>query len=229
MASKENVHTGHRQRLFDRYAQSGADSFSDVEILELLLTYGIVRKDTNVLAHRLIDTFGSLSAVMDAPQLSLQNVEGMTQRAATIIRLLPQLWTRYDLCRQRTIKYLHTTEACGDYLIPYFRGLREERVRIMCLDAKCKLIDCREVAVGSVNTTALPIRRIVETALAVNATSVVVAHNHTSGIALPSKEDVTATHQLKAALNGVDIFLIDHIIVADDDYVSLRDSLLLTY
>lgn len=227
MAERENLHEGHRKRLFDRYAEGGLESFSDVEVLELVLTYAIPRKDTNALAHRLLNTFGSLPALLEAPQLSVQSVEGMTQRAAALLHLLPKLWQRYSLCRQRAVRQFCTAEECGDYLIPFFLGLREERVRLMCLDAKCQLLDCREVAAGSVNSASLPIRRIVETALAVNASCVVIAHNHTSGIALPSKEDVDATHRLAAALSGVDIYLTDHIIVADDDYVSMRQSKIL--
>lgn len=224
MAEQKNIHAGHRQRLFDRYAESGIEGFSDIELLELLLAYAIPRKDTNPIAHRLLDTFGTLSAVLEAPQLSLQKVEGMTQRAATLLRLLPQSWKRYEISRQSETKVFLTTEECGNYLVPFFCGLREERIRIMCLDAKCKLLDCREISRGSVNSAAMPIRNIVETALAVNATSVVIAHNHTSGIALPSGEDIDATRRLKEALAGVDILLVDHVIVADNDYVSLRDS-----
>lgn len=227
MAEQKNIHAGHRQRLFDRYAENGLDSFSDIEVLELALTYAIPRKDTNPIAHRLLDTFGSLSAVLEAPTLSLQKVEGVTKRAAILLHLLPQLWKRYDISRGRETRFFSTTEACGDYLLPYFRGLRDEHIRMMCLDAKCQLLDCREVSTGSVNSASMPIRRIVETALAVNATCVVLAHNHTSGIALPSREDIDATMRLKEALSGVDVILTDHIIVADNDYVSLRDSKLL--
>lgn len=227
MTATKQLHIGHRQRLFDRYAKIGLDGFSDIEVLELMLTYAIPRRDTNVLAHRLLDAFGSLQRVFEAPQDSLERVEGMTKRAALLIRLLPQLWTRYELCCRRDKKSFDTTEACGDFLLPFFRGLREERVRVLCLDAKCQLLDCREVSLGSVNSASMQIRRVVETALSVNASAVIVAHNHTSGIALPSKEDLEATERLKEALLAVDVLLIDHIIVADDDYVSLRDSLLL--
>ena len=227
MAEQEQLHTGHRQRLFDRYKKIGLEHFSDVEVLELVLTYAIPRKDTNPVAHRLLDTFGALHAVFEAPVTSLQKVEGMTQRAAELLRLLPQVWTRYETSCSRDTKFFSTTEACGNYLMPFFRGLREERIRIMCLDAKCQLLDCREVSKGSVNTASMPIRSIVETALSVNATAVIIAHNHTSGIALPSKEDLDATKRLEEALSAVDIYLIDHIIAAGDDYVSLRDSMLL--
>ena len=227
MAEQENLHKGHRERLFARYAESGLESFSDVEVLELVLTYAIPRKDTNALAHRLLNTFGSLSVLLEAPILSVQAVEGMTRRAAALLHLIPNLWQRYSLCRQRTVTQFCSAEECGNYLIPFFQGLRDERVRIMCLDGKCQLLDCREVSAGSVNRTVLPIRRIVETALAVNASCLVVAHNHTSGIALPSREDVDGTQRLKQALSGVDIVLADHIIVADDDYVSMQQSGLL--
>ena len=119
---------------------------------------------------------------------------------------------------------LTTTEMCGNYLLPYFVGRRNETVFLLCLDAKCKVLGCKEVGEGSVNSASVPIRRIVEMALGMNATTVVLAHNHPSGIALPSSEDVQTTHRVAAALDTVDIILADHIIVADDDFVSLVQS-----
>ena len=95
---------------------------------------------------------------------------------------------------------------------------------LLCLDAKCKVLDCRLLSVGGVNTAAVSVRKIVEAALSCNATSVVLAHNHTSGIALPSAEDEVTTRRIAAALDAVGILLADHIIVADDDYVSMADS-----
>lgn len=227
MAQTEHLHTGHRERLFERYANSGIDSFSDVELLELVLTFAIPRKDTNPIAHRLLAQFGSLRTVFEAPLLSLESVEGMTKRAATLLQMYPGVWKRYENCLQRETVFFRTTEACGDYLEPFFRGLRDEHVWLLCLDAKCKLLDCREISHGTVNFATLPIRRVVETALAVNASSVVIAHNHPSGIALPSKEDVELTKQLQTALQSVDVLLADHIVVAEGDYVSMRDSCLL--
>ena len=110
------------------------------------------------------------------------------------------------------------------YLIPHFFGRRNETVFILCLDAKCKVLGCVEVGEGSVNSAGVPIRRIVETALAYSATTVVLAHNHPSGLALPSGEDVQTTHRVAAALNAVEISLADHIVVADDDFVSIVQS-----
>ena len=218
------VHTGHRQRLYESYLQVGLDGFSDIVVLELLLTFAIPRKDTNPIAHGLLDRFGSLYAVFEAPTDSLLQVAGMTKRAAVLLHMQPQLWKRYTNSRLADTRIFSTREACARFLTAQFRGAREEQVCMMCLDAKCKLLDVRKVSEGSVNSTVLPIRKMVETALAVNATSVVIAHNHTSGIALPSKEDLQDTALLQTALKCVDVELIDHFIVADEDYVSLRDS-----
>jgi len=120
--------------------------------------------------------------------------------------------------------FLTSIRRCGEYLLPFFFGRRNETVYLLCLDAKCKVLSCREVGEGSVNSANVPIRRIVEMALAANATSVILAHNHPSGIALPSPEDVTTTHRVAAALATVDIQLVDHIVVADDDFVSMVQS-----
>jgi DNA repair protein RadC len=119
---------------------------------------------------------------------------------------------------------LSTVDACGKYLVPYFQSRRNETVFLLCLDAKCKVLCCKELGEGSVNSAAVPIRRIVEVALGANATSVVLAHNHPSGLAIPSGEDVQTTRRVAIALNAVEITLADHIVVADDDYVSLAQS-----
>ena len=224
MSEASEIHKGHRQRLYDSYLQTGLDGFSDVVVLELLLTFAIPRRDTNAIAHGLLQRFGSLYAVFEAPTESLMQVPGVTQRAAVLLHMQPQLWRCYAASRQAGTRIFPTREDCANYILSQFRGAREEQVHMMSLDAKCKLLDYRKVSEGSVNSTVLPIRKVVEAALAVNATSVLIAHNHTSGIALPSKEDLQATALLQTALKCVDVYLIDHIIVADEDYVSLKDS-----
>ena len=122
---------------------------------------------------------------------------------------------------------LTSTALCGQYLVPFFHGAVEEQVYLLCLDAKCKVLDCSLVHRGAVNMTAISARKIVKTALDHNATSVVVAHNPPSGLALPSREDRETTATLKAALNAVGVALVDHVIVADGDFVSLADDGLL--
>lgn len=215
---------GHRQRVKDRFRKEGLDHFDESHVLELLLFYCIPRIDTKPIAKRLIEHFGSLSQVLEAPIEELQKVEGMGENAATFLNLVTAVG-RYYLV-QRTTKHtvLNTTEKCGQYLLPYFFGRRNETVFLLCLDAKCKVLCCREIGEGSVNSAGIPVRKVVEQALAVNATTVVLAHNHPSGIALPSGDDVATTNRVAKALDAVEIILADHIVVADDDFVSLYQS-----
>ena len=219
-----SIHKGHRERLKKRFQETGLDSFTDIQVLELLLFYVIPRRDTNPIAHALLDRFGSLSQVLEAPLEELKKVDGIGQEAAAFLHLIPASGRYYMVDKTIQSKVLTTVEQCGQYLLPYFFGRNVEMVYLLCLDAKCKVLCCKEVGEGSVNTAGISVRKIVETALAANATSVVLAHNHPSGIALPSPEDLQTTKRVATALRAVDIHLVDHIIVADDDYISLALS-----
>lgn len=218
------IHTGHRQRLKDRFLHEGLEHFDDIHALELLLFYAISRKDTNPIAHALLDRFGSIAGVLEARQEDLMEVEGIGEGAAVLLKLIPQFMGRYLKDTRQPGKILTTTMQCGQYLQPYFFAAREEMVYLLMLDAKCKVLDCRLIQKGSVNTAGVSVRQIVEAALSANATSVVLAHNHTSGIALPSEADKETTRRLWTALQAVDIMLADHIIVAGNDFVSMSDD-----
>ncbi len=218
------MHDGHRQRVKERFLQEGLDNFSEVQALELLLFYCIPRQDTNPIAHGLLDRFGSFAQVLEAPVEELAKVPGMGANAAAFLGLITQAGRYYQVSRTMQSKILTTIDQCGAYLCPFFIGRRNETVFLLCLDAKCKVLCCKEIGEGSVNSAGVPIRRIVETALAANASTVVLAHNHPSGLALPSAEDVATTRRLAMALDAVEIALIDHIIVAEDDFVSLAQS-----
>ena len=126
--------------------------------------------------------------------------------------------------RTTQTKVLTTLEQCAEYMLPFFYGRRVETVFLLCLDAKCKVLCCKEVAEGSVNAAGISVRKVVETALGANATSVVLAHNHPSGVAVPSGEDVQTTRRIAAALAAVEVHLVDHVVVADEDYVSMAQS-----
>lgn len=224
MANNENVHGGHRERLKNRFLKEGLEHFDEHQVLELLLFYCIPRQDTNPIAHALLEHFGSLSQVMEAPPSELKKVAGMGEASATFLSLLNAFDRYYQVNRASSLVILNTLEQCGRYLMPFFYGRRNETVYLLCLDAKCKVLCCKEVGEGSVNSAAVPIRRVVEMALGANATSVVLAHNHPSGLAVPSDEDQLTTRQLAIALAAVDITLVDHMIMADDEFVSLRQS-----
>ena len=220
-----SVHDGHRSRLRRQLLEGGLDSFSDIQVLELLLTFAIPRIDVNPLAHRLLDRFGSFANVLDAAPLDLQQVDGIGENAAVLLSALPQLMRRYNISRSKDgAVILNTTTKLGNYLVPFFFGAQEEQVYLLCMDAKCKVLDCRLLFTGSINTVGVSVRRIVEEALRQKATSVALAHNHTSGIALPSREDEETTRMVRDALEMVGILLADHIVFADGDFVSMAAS-----
>ena len=184
------THDGHRQRLKTEFL-ARPDSFPDHKLLELLLFYANPRSDTNPLAHELIDRFGSLAGVLDAPVEELCKVKGVGE---------------HHLLR------------------PYFFGARNEMLCLLCLDGKGKVLGIRKLGEGNVNAVAITTRLITEAALSLNASAVVLAHNHVSGIALPSDDDVATTNSLAPFLAKLGVELVDHLIFVDDDMVSLRDS-----
>ena len=219
-----SIHDGHRQRMKERFRNGGLDNFTDVQVLELALYYCIPRKDTNPIAHALIEHFGSLSQVLEASVEELQKVPGIGEGTAVYLSMLTQIGRFYLVDRSQREEILPTLDKCGEYLVRYFQGRRNENVFLLCLDAKCRVLCCRQLTEGSVNSANLSVRQVVEVALAVGATSVVLAHNHPSGIALPSGEDILSTRRIAAALEAVDVTLVDHIVVSDGDYVSMVQS-----
>lgn len=220
----DNPHKGHRARLKSEFLTRGLAGMPDHKALELLLCYAIPQGDVNPLAHRLMDTFGSLSGVFNATPEQLMAVKGVGEHAACLIKLIPALGGRYQADRSQLGDILDTTESLGEYLAPEFFGQRNEVTVVLCLDAKCKVLQCQQLAEGSSDSTPLGLRKMMEVALACNASQVVLAHNHISNIATPSQEDILATKMAFDAFQQIDILLRDHLIFAFDDYVSLRDS-----
>lgn len=224
MSTKDQMHAGHRRRLKQRYMDEGLDSFNQINVLELLLFYCVQRKDTNPLAHRLLDRFGNLTQVLSASVPDLMQVDGVTEHIAIFLSMLSDL-NRYCLVNLATeVKILNTTSDCCKYITPYFAGRKNETVFLLCMDAKCKVLSCKLMGEGSVNSANVSIRKIVETAMKANASSIIIAHNHPTGLAIPSEEDVRTTVQLNRALRLMGIVLADHIIVADGECVSMVQS-----
>lgn len=218
------VHDGHRERLRARFAEHGLDSFNELNALELLLCYAIPRRDTNEIAHRLLDAFGSLSGVFQASMQELTSVPGIGENAATLILMVPQIVKKAHVSKAKETKIIRNSTDAGNYLLPYFLDEPDEIVMMLCLDNKRAVICCREMGRGVVNCVDANIRRMVETALKVKTTTVIVAHNHPNGVALPSREDDNFTRTLYRSLGLLGITLEDHIIVANNEFVSLADS-----
>ena len=220
----KSLHTGHRERLKQRFLEQGLDGFTDIQVLELLLFYSVPRQDTNPVAHKLLEHFDSLSQVLEAPAEELMKVGGVGEHSAVLLSLMNQMSRFYLVDRARREKVLPTIDDCARYMMPCFYGRTNETVFLLCLDAKCKALSCKEVGEGTINSAGVSVRKIVETAIREGASTVVLAHNHPSGIALPSTEDIQVTYRVAAALAAVEVQLADHIVVAEDDYVSLAQS-----
>lgn len=217
------MHDGHRERLRERFLREGLDSFEDHNILELLLFYVIPRKDTNELAHLLLDRFGSLSAVLEAPYEELKTVPGIGELSASLLCLIPEISRKYLGDKYSDHSIVDSTQRAGDFLMDRFVGRNKETVILLLLDAKGRVLYCGVIAEGSVNATEVNVKRIVETSARYNASSAILSHNHPSGIALPSKQDLDTTEIVKDALCLINVELVDHIIVADRDFVSLAE------
>lgn len=217
------THDGHRQRLKTEFL-ARPDSFPDHKLLELLLFYANPRSDTNPLAHELMDHFGSLAGILDATPEELQKVKGVGEHATVLFKAVKEFSGRYLTVRTQVDDIARNARDYYALLRPYFFGARNEMLCLLCLDGKHKVLGIRRLGEGNVNTVNVTTRLIAEAALSLNASAVVLAHNHVSGIAFPSDEDIATTNSLAPILSTLGVALVDHLIFVDDDMVSLRDS-----
>ncbi len=214
---------GHRDRVRERYLNTGLDVFQDYEALELLLFYAIPRKDTKSTAKNLIARFGSLPAVLDATVEELTEA-GLSPNAAILLKLVPDMNRYYAVKTDGAGQKVRSTSDAGRILCAMFRHEQTESVRLLCLNAGGKVLKLAQLNEGDINAVHFSVRKIVETALSAKAVSVILAHNHPGGTLTPSKEDLDATNSAKAALSTVGIQLLDHLIISGDSYCSLRED-----
>ena len=214
-------HSGHRQRMKERYLTTGLDGFSDHEVLEMLLFYALPYRDTNGLGHQLADSFGGFANVMQAEYEDLLQVPGITPHTATLIRLCGDIGRRYQRQVSGRVTHLFDTESLIEFAKPWFLGERKESVLLISLDNKRKLLNATRIFSGSVNSAQFDLRTAVQQALRDNATAVVLAHNHPNGFAFPSQADADTTQRVANVLSPLSIRLIDHLVVAENDCLSM--------
>ncbi len=219
----KHSHGGHRARLRERFRKEGGfESFQDHEILELLLTYGVPRKDCNQEAHDLLEAFGSMKGVLEAsPEMLMKAVKGVGESQATIISMavpLARVWAR---CASENPRRIANRTDLENYCKSRLMGQRIESFYVICVDAQCRLLGERCISHGSLSEVSAYPRSVLETALNYNAYSVFFCHNHPGGTCAPSTEDITSTIQLQRLLNGVGILVLDHIIVAGTQTYSM--------
>ncbi len=218
------IHEGHRKRLKEKFSKGGVEVLQLHEILELVLFYAIPRRNTNVIAHTLMNKFGSISAVFDAPIKVLKEVPGITDSVAFFIKLVPEICRIYLEDKFSQKKETFDLEAASKLLTMKFIGCTEELVAVMLFDAKGKSVYSGIVSKGSVNSVDICARKILELISNYLACGILLAHNHPSGNAIPSRDDISTTRMLSTLFKSIKIEFLDHIIVAENDYVSLRES-----
>lgn len=219
-----NIHEGHRDRIKQRFLKEGLEHFERHQIVEMLLFFGIPRKDTNVVAHKLMTAFGTLTRLLEAPYEELIKVEGVTPNAAMLICFCGQLAREYYNDRSIVGTILSSTEETGRFIVPKFMGMKNEAVLLVCMDNRCRVLSSGFISEGDVNSADINTRLIMQEALKHNATALLIAHNHPNGHALPSKQDIETTSAMIKSLAVADIRLLDHLIVAENDFISMRDT-----
>jgi DNA repair protein RadC len=221
---KVNIHKGHREKVKQRYYEAGLTSMPDHNILELLLFFGIPQKDTNPLAHELIETFGSFSGVLEASKTELQSVKGMTENAACLLSLILPVYKRYVKDLHKKKRKFEDAKEMADYLRPFYLDTPNERIYAMCFDLHDRMIACRVVSDGDRGSASLDCCKLASIALEVKAKKIVLSHNHPNGTLRPSEDDVEATEMARDMLMYLKVQLKDHIIITDKSYFSMVNS-----
>ena len=219
-------HLNHRQRQKSKFLEHGLDTFKEHEILEAMLFYTIPQKDTKPIAYELINTFGSLKQVLEAPYEKLLEVKGIGEKTASFIvfsKLLAKKYLNMSIGMDG-VKTLNSSEVVLDYCKAKFLGDKVEKVWASVVDNNLNVIEDVLVNKGSISSAEVNPRRIVEIMISRQADSLILTHNHPMGTCLPSKDDVAATKHLIKTLQPLDIRLVDHVIVGRDGSISMRNS-----
>lgn len=218
---------GHRGRLKKRFISSGLSAFHDYEALELLLSYGIPRKDTKAVAKTLIQSFGSLKEVLDAGIHELGETSGIGSHTAILIHLVKEFGSLYLGQKAKERPQVGCTSELLDYCRTVSGGYRNERFSVICLDAQNRVIEMETIQEGIVNQAVVYPRKVLESALARRASAIILVHNHPSGNVKPSDADIRLTKIICDAAKVLDILVHDHLIVGGNEYFSFREGGLL--
>lgn len=222
----ENPHEGHRQRVKNRFLNHGLDSFEDHQVLEALLFYAVPKKDTNELAHLLLNTFGSFDKVFEADYEDLLKVKGIGENTASLIKFSQMLSKRYinsTFVKEGRIR-LNDTKKMKRYCKSLFKGENNEVVFAIALDSELYLIDTIKMNTGEPNQVDISYRKLIEFAFKCNCTRMVLTHNHPNASMIASRTDVNVTSEIALQLSKVNVELVDHIVVGRNGASSIRES-----
>ncbi|MET4132219.1 DNA repair protein RadC [Porphyrobacter sp. MBR-155] len=213
---------GHRARLRERLLSGGAEALADYEVLEYLLFAAIPRGDTKPIAKVLITQFGSLAGVLNADPKALQRVKGVGEASAAAIKsvsIAARRMTRGEIIKKPV---LGSWQALIDYLTTDMAHLTVERVRILYLDTKNRLIEDHHLGDGSIDEAAIHPREVIRRAMDLGAAAMILVHNHPSGSPEPSRADIQITQRIAEAGRLLGVTVHDHVIIGREGHVSLR-------
>lgn len=222
---KEGTHSGHRQRVRMEFFENGFSSNTPThKIVEMMLYYVVPRKDTNVTAHALVDRFGTISNILDASKEELMKVPGVGECTAAFFKMIIPV-ARIYLAEKNDdgVKRMDRDEVCR-FLVSRYFGFTDEVFSMLTFSGNGKMLGFDILARGNINEVHVSVRNVIETAIKRKAACAVIAHNHPGGVAIPSEEDAFVTDDIKVALDHINVKLLDHIILSDDDYVSMAIS-----
>ncbi len=215
-----NVHAGHRQRLKDRFLKNGAEGFEKHQLLELLLFYGVPLKDTNPIAHRLINRFGGLRAVFEASFDELCAVDGVSAHTATLIKLIPCVWGMAASEVDNTAQY-NSISKVGKMLVDRYSAITVETILLVLFDNSWHIIDVVKVGEGTVNQVNIDTRQLIEVTIKRNASMVLLAHNHPNGDIIPSVDDLSATVDISKLFASIHVDFLEHLLVVGNRFEPL--------
>ncbi len=220
MSLTGDIHAGHRERAIEGFLKN-TDGLNDHQVLEILLFFAIPRKDTNPLAHKLIKFFGDLNGVFSATQTQLMSVDGVGKKVAAFIVAISEIFKRMENKKEKQISFSNPQQT-KEYLFGIFEGLSHEKFMMLFLDARFKLLAKVEFTDNQRDKVSAEIPEVVSAINIYKPTYAIMAHNHTSGSALPSNEDHFATKKLNLICELHDVNLIDHIIISFNNSFSYK-------
>jgi len=223
----EPHYIGHRRRLREKFDSVGLAAFHDYELLEMLLTYAVPRRDVKPIAKNLIGRFGSLAGVFDASKSELEEVDGIGPFSSTLLRLVRELFSAYAEAGAMHRDFLSSPKAVYDFAKVKLGGLPHENFMVVFLNTRNEVIDHEILDRGTVDRAAVFPRKVIESALARHASALVLVHNHPSGHPEPSAEDRSLTRAVADAGRTMEIRVLDHVVVGRRGYFSFAEKNLL--
>ncbi len=214
----------HRQRLKQKFSESGIDAFHDYEVLELLLSYAIPQKDVKPLAKELLREFGSLKGIIDAEKNSLEKIKGISTHTAILIKLIKDFGTLYLKEKAKEKPQINCTSELLNYCKTFMGGLKDEQFCVIYLNAQNRITEIEAIEEGIVNQAVVYPRKVLENALKRKASAIILVHNHPSGHVKPSDADVRLTKTIQETARILDIIVHDHLIIGENRFFSFREE-----